>query len=73
MSIGTVINVIDKDGHFHQIFQNLGLKRYNPSKQELDNAKSIVAEHYPNYKRAKLIVMHYDKNNYNDKSKGIEL
>lgn len=73
MSIGTVINVIDKDGYFYQIFQNLGLKRYNPSEQELDKARSIVAEYYPRYKRAKLVVMHYDKNCYNDKSKEIEL
>lgn len=73
MSIGTVIDVIDKDGRFHQIFKNLGLKGYNPSKQELDKARSIVAECYPNYKRAELVVMHYDKNDYNDKNKRIEL
>lgn len=73
MSIGTVINVIDKDGHYHQIFKNIGLKRYTLSEQELDKARFIVSENYPNYKRAKLVVMHYDKNNYNDKSKVIEL
>ena len=73
MSIGTIINVIDENGHFHQILKDLGLKKYNPSKQELDNARSIAAEHYPNYKRATLDVMHYDKNEYNDKNKVIEL
>lgn len=38
-----------------------------------DSARKIVGEAFPEYKRAVLVIMHYDKNDYNDKSKELEL
>jgi hypothetical protein len=67
------IDVWDSNGHFHQIFQVKGVIRFNPSKSELEKARAVVEECFPNYQHAILNVMHYDKNDYNDKNKHIEL
>lgn len=67
------INVIDSKGYFHQIFQVKGVLSFNPRKSEKEQARAIVKESYPNYRKAELVVMHYDKTDYNDKSKVIKL
>lgn len=67
------INVIDSNGCFHQIFQVKGVLNFNPRKSEKELARAIVEESYPNYREAELVVMHYDKTDYNDKSKVIKL
>lgn len=67
------IDVYDSEGYLHQIFQVKGVVRFNPSKRELDKARTAVEECFPGYKQAILHVLHYDKNDYNDKSNVIEL
>ena len=67
------INVIDSNGCFHQIFQVKGVLNFNPRESEKELARAIVEESYPNYREAELVVMHYDKTDYNDKSKVIKL
>ena len=67
------INVIDRKGYFHQIFQVKGVFNFKPRKSEKEQARAIVNEYYPNYRKAELVVMHYDKNNYNDKNNAVEL
>lgn len=67
------INVHDCNGYFHQIFQIKGVLRFKPNKSEREQAKAIVEETYPNYRDAELVIMHYDKNDYNDKNNVVEL
>lgn len=67
------INVHDCNGYFHQIFQVKGVLNFNPRKFEKEQARAIVKDSYPNYRKAELVVMHYDKNNYNDKNNVVEL
>lgn len=67
------INVYDEQGHFHQLFQVKGVVRFNLSPSELESARKVVQEAYPNYQRATLVIMHYSKYHYNDKNKEIEL
>ena len=67
------INVWDKDGYLHQIFDVMFVRYFNPTKNERESSRDLVKSLYPNYKRATLVVMHYDKNNYNDKNNTIEL
>lgn len=67
------INVIDSNGYYHQIFQVKGVLNFNPRKSEKEQAKKLVETTFPNYKRAELVVMHYDKNDYNDKNNVVEL
>ena len=67
------INVIDSKGYFHQIFQVKGVLNFNPRKSEKEQARAMVNQSYPNYREAKLVVMHYDKNDYNNKTNVIKL
>lgn len=67
------INVIDKDGYLRQIHSVKGVTRFRPTNEMLDNARQIVKEIYPDYQSAVLILMHYDKDNYNDKCNYVEL
>lgn len=72
-NISAHINVWDKDGHFHQIFDVKIVRYFNPTKSEKESSRKLVRSLYPNYKRAELVVMHYDKNDYNDKNNVVEL
>ena len=67
------INIIDSNGCFHQIFQVKGVLSFNPKKSEKERARAIVEESYPNYRKAELVIMHYDKNHYNDKNNTVIL
>ena len=72
-NIHASINVWDKYGHFHQIFDVKFVRYFNPTKNERESSINLVKSLYPNYKRAELVVMHYDKNDYNDKNNLVEL
>ena len=67
------INVIDKDGYVRQIHSVEGINRFRPTDEMLGKARNLVAEKYPDYQSAVLILMHYDKDDYNDKCNYIEL
>lgn len=67
------INVHDKDGHFHQIFDVKVVKHYHPTDSEKKSSRELVNRLYQNYKSATLHIMHYDKNDYNDKNNRVKL
>ena len=67
------INVIDKDGYVRQIHSVKEVTRFRPTDEMLDNARQMVTEKYPDYQSAVLILMHYDKDDYNDKCNYVEL
>ena len=67
------INVIDKDGCLRQIHSVTGITSFRPTDEMLDKARNLVAEKYHDYQSAVLILMHYDKDDYNDKCNYIEL
>lgn len=74
MSYNTAhIDVWDKEGYLHQIYQVQGQLSFANAERCKDSARKIVGEAFPEYKRAVLVIMHYDKNDYNDKSKKLEL
>ena len=67
------INVIDKDGYIRQIHSVKEVTRFRPTDEMLEKARNLVAEKYPDYQSAVLILTHYDKDNYNDKCNYVEL
>ena len=67
------INVIDKDGYVRQIHSVKEVTRFRPTNEMLYKARNLVAEKYPEYQSAVLILMHYDKDGYNDKCNYVEL
>ena len=67
------INVIDKDGHLRQIHSVKKITRFRSTDEMIDKARQIVAEKYPDYQSAVLILTHYNKDGYNDKCNYIEL
>lgn len=67
------INVHDKEGRFHQIFDVKGVRHFNPTDEEKEHARSVARERYDNYRDAELHVMHYDRNGYNDKNNVVKL
>jgi MFS superfamily sulfate permease-like transporter len=74
MSYNTAhIDVWDKEGYLHQIYQVQGQLSFANAERCKDSARKIVREAFPEYKRAVLIIMHYNKEHYNDKNKEIEL